>query len=778
MLSQLSAARQASINSICSSLVFFNIHSTHDLTVNFVKITKQISQDPNIFKSSDSLLYRTAIFEAAVSAYAKITEFNIKVSPDVNLNLLSEHSVEASASSSSSSSSSSNGKDVKKDSAPRNKAIATDDLSKVTRSYDELGQALHSTKSTSKALKKILKEKAYGVCDTIILGAGDTGTTLWLEKYKALHGETYKSIAANKLPDVLMLSDGFGGWQYDYTLAQTQSSLERSNADKNPSDFMSTEFYQKNPQANARHIFQANQVCLGRTQAPMLKTNVKKIEKRENHSDNWESSAHPYRLIVASSNGVKKAIYTNNVEVCTGLGAANYALDSTVIQPAELKRLGELNPRLGFTPVVDGNQFALTDAEVQNNNRAIVIYGGGGTATACYRKSFFGTDVRTYDRPYISDNQKNRVFWVYKDFIGTGKMAENALRAAKASNEVLEAELTKITEMGNGQLSLEFKILKPEATGPATKTIVCDQLVYSIGQNDVRARAVCTEVGSGLQVQTDKAGMLLYVSSPDDGVRFFGAAAVAFAKNEFNGQTMEWLASQNIRGDVGAGSMPPTRAQVKRHLAMKGVKPESINANMDTTTLIKDYLLDVGVQATVADDFIKDLLEARKHDTYGCTREMIEGMLNKHKLNTILDIYGHSHLVLKGQKTLDNSSAMPTLTVFGGLGNKQTVSVDDMRLPVKAVQQHGKKKLVRPTDDASVASSASSAATTVVSTPSSVPQLTSQSSRDGMFGKTRRKEEADSFAFISTATNTDASEDSEKDKEKIVVAPTIKTSGN
>ena len=758
MLRSLGATRQASINLICSYFTSFEIRSTKDLDANFEEIVKQINLDPNIFKPTDTLLHRTEIFAAAVAAYAHVTEYNIHVPSTVDLNLFAIQEVNAIA------------------------ERPTEDLSKVTQSYDELAQSLRLNKATSNAITRVLKSKEYSVCDSIILGAGDTGISLWLDKYKAQHGATHKSLAQKKLPDVLMISDEFGSWRSDYTLAQTQSSLERSNADKNPSDFMSTEFYQKNPQANARHVFQANQICLGATQAPVVKTNVLKIEKKENHSD-WQSDGHPYRLIVQFPQGETKAIYTNNIEVCTGLGAANTAFEEKVMQAAEVKKLYQVDSRLGFSPVVDGNQFVLDGSETEQQGRSIVIYGGGGTASACYRKCFFGTDVRTYDLSYTTDQQKNEVTWVYKDFIGTGKMAENALRAAENRNAVFQAELVKVTQRDDGKLSLEFK-RNSNTSSPTTQEVVCDRLVYSIGQNDIRARQVCSEVSSGVQVRSDKSGMLLYVSTPDDKIRYFGAAAVAVAKSEFLAQTGEWLTKQNIGGDVGAGSMPPTRAQIKQHLAAhKNVKPENINANMDNSVLIKDFLVDAGIKALDADNFIQDLIVARKHDTSGCTREMLAAMMSKHKLDAVLEIYGHSHLVLKGHNNQARSSTRPILTVLDSSAkNKQTRAVDDMLLGVKLGYKFS-KPLIVASNVSDVVSTSSTVALDKSGQkhdilPTSSPALVSQTSKDGLFGITRRKEETDSFAFISTAANTDTSEDEESVKDKVTTTPSIKVNGS
>ncbi len=765
MLRQSGTARQAAINLIAGYLVQFQVRSTHDLSVHLKQILLKINQDPKVFGPTDTFLQRTEIFTAAVAAYARVTEYNIKVPADLDWNLLQAGEkapvsggkisppqkddvdiVSASeekrgskrvgkkkggplgagrepASLSVAAVSLSEGKEAAPVVAGREPASlsvaavppsedkeaaplatyapdesALEDLSKVTHSYDHLVSAIQTNKKTSRKITAILesKDSDFSVCDSIIFGAGDTGTTLWLEKYKAEHGTSHQALAEQKLPGVIIIADSFGGWRHDYTLAQTQSSLERSTAVKNPGDFLPTLFYQKNPQANARHIYQANHVCLAATQAPVVKLQMLRIEKRENHAE-WESREHAYRCLVQLPNGRVKAIYTNQVDVCTGLGAANLMIEEKVLPRAELRRLNQFDERLGFTPIVDGNQFVLTSSEEGKNDRTILIYGGGGTASACYRKCFFGTDIRTYDRPFTAENQRNEVLWVYRDFIGTGKMAANALGAAKARKAVFQGQLVQITQKRDGKLGLRF-MLRDSSGVSTTYELVCDQLIYSIGQDDFRTKEICREVSAELWLNYDKSGMPLYVSTPDKRVSYFGAAAVSFSKVEFNKQTMAWLEAQNIGGDVGPGSMPPTRAQVKRHLALQGLKPVSINVNMDTSALISEYLLEAGVDKAVAHAFIGDLLLARKDDTYGFSRAKLQHLLKRHRLDPIFDIYGHSHLVIKGTPPGVRSGLLSSLYLLGSskLHSPRTV-VDDMKAQAPAVYGRAfKADLVQP----------------------------------------------------------------------------------
>lgn len=670
MLRQIIVARQASINAICSYLALNRIRSTYDLSAKIEEIVSNINQDPKIFTPSDSIYLRAEIFTAAIADYSRITEYAIHLPNNFNTNLF-------------------NVKQSKNDSINSNVQLsspktaikskyeiderAITDLSRVTHSYDQVVDAVQKNKKINQDIIKVLKEKDYGVCDSIIFGAGDTGTTLWLEKYKSQHLTAHQSLAKEKLPEVLIVADGFGSWKHDYTLAQTHSSLERATAYKNPCDFLSTGFYQENPQVNARHVFQANQVCLGRTEAPLLNLKVLAIQKKENHSA-WQSDSHPYRLIVQFPNNETKDIYTTNIEICTGLGAPNLTFNGDVIDPPVLEKLNRYNSQLGFTPIVDGNQFALTNSEERANGRTILIYGGGGTASACYRKSFFGNDIRTYNRPYTSDYQKNEVIWVYRDFIGTGKMATTALEAAKTRKEMFKGELIRITPTKEGRLFLTFKMSTPGVD--SRQDFVCDQLVYSIGQNHVNAKQVCNEIDSQLQYSYDKSGMLLHLSTSDNKIKFYGTAAVTFRRIGFNKLTTKWLNEQNIGSDVGPGSMPPTRAQIKRYLHSDcGIKPEDINVNIDTSDLIEEFLLDAKVDKLIASSFITDLLLARKDNTYGCSRSTLEQLLKKYQLDEVFDIFGHAHLVLKGKPVVAESMFSSSFSLFdSGKNNKSCVN--------------------------------------------------------------------------------------------------------
>src|SRR5690349_18003137 len=139
--------------------------------------------------------------------------------------------------------------------------------------------------------------------------------------------------------------------------------------------------------------------------------------------------------------------------------------------------------------------------------------------------------------------------------------------------------------------------------------------------------------------------MLLTVSSTDNKIIFFGAAAMAIRETEYMAATSNWLKSENIGGDVGPGSMPPSRAQIKQFNFLHGLNPVSINANMDNKFLIVKFLEDAGVSGIVAISFVTDLLDARVASTSGANTAELKELLVKHKLNDIIEIQGHGHFV-------------------------------------------------------------------------------------------------------------------------------------
>ncbi|MDR3501768.1 MAG: hypothetical protein P4L79_04220 [Legionella sp.] len=623
---------QFTINYICSCLLVCKISTTKDLGERFDSLIEQINQNPNIFKGL-SKKQAHHVLKVAIDVYNDVNALKIRLDPEL-IKLwaaLNENPVPHTL------------VDIPID----------DDLSRVTRSYDRLSQAHQIKKALQTSIPSLLEKTDHAVFSHIIIGTGDTGTTLWLEKYQEHHGTTADLLADAKLPSVLMIGNSTGSWKHDYTLAQPQNILERAQTKENPSAYLSTNYYLNNPYANGRHVFQANQVNLAKTQAPLVHATLLKIEKKENHLNDWADGAldQDYRVFVEIT-GKIITLYTSELNICTGLGPARNAIDGKLLSHEEYQRLNTWDATKKFTPIVDGNQFILTGTEEQGTeSRTIIIYGGGGTAAAVYRKGFFGSDIRTEGRDFSAKNQSNTILWIAKQFdkAGTGKLATTALKTAKERDELVQGELIKITHKSNGKLVLVFK--KMDASTDDTFEKECDQLVYSIGQDDSAMKKVYAEIEPTLAPTFDNDGMILNISSPDGKVLFFGAAAMAIRETEYSKETWKWLHQENIGGDVGPGSMPPSRAQIKRYNFLKGIQPESINANMDSQHLIIQYLEKAGATHINVISFVQDLLEARKHSTSGCKREVLQTLLIKHNLQELIEIHGHGHLVHKKLET-------------------------------------------------------------------------------------------------------------------------------
>jgi hypothetical protein len=615
---------QYKINHICSCLLRCNIKTRKDLINHFADVVGEINQNSKIFKSHFTEEQCFTIFKEALEVYNQANYLRI---------VFTEADVGS--------------RGFKRPVITAAMLPNTDDLLKVTRSYDRLAKSNNTKKQVSSKIEKILGEKNHVVCPNVILGAGDSAISIWLQKFESHHGRVTEKLTADQLPEILMIGRDSGCWIQDYTLAQPHNLLERENSKWNPGDFIATSTYQENPQTNGRHVYQANQIILAKTEAPLLITSVTSIEKKNQKSSNWIESEYNYRLLIDTASG-GKYIYTNEIDICTGLGPARNPLVDTVISQTDFTRLNQFDEKKKFTPIVDGNQFVLSDSEEKSKKaRTIVVYGGGGTAAACYRKGFFGHDNKVDSLEFNNENKKNSVLWIARNFdkAGGGKLATTALSSAKQRNELITGELKEIThDPINGNLKLRF-----EETNNATKEIntfevVCDQLVYSTGQDDLKTRQVLKELESDIELDFDETGMPLGVKTKDSKVHYHGAAAMAVREKEYLTSTWNWLKRENIGPDVGPGSMPPSRAQIKRYMERKGVEVGSVNVNTDSSHLIKDYILHLRINESTADSLVNEIIELRKQSTSGFSRQILSSLLDKYDLHEIVEIYGHGQL--------------------------------------------------------------------------------------------------------------------------------------
>ncbi|MFA6302124.1 MAG: hypothetical protein WC627_03210 [Legionella sp.] len=664
--------KQFRINYICSCFARNGISTTPQLSEKLDIILAEIANNPEIFKEKFDINQRFTIICQAIAAYNKVNDYAIKLAQTVFLDAINRTQTP--------------GTEI------HLMTIDNDDLSRVTKSYDRLARAHKKRETINSNLLNIIADKNHVVCREVIIGEGDTGTNLWLDKFQNLHSTVKSKLDKHQIPEVIMLSTGHGSWGHDYTLAQPQSTLERTSTNANPFDYMSQTYYERNPYANARHIYQANQISLAKTYAPILNATANRIEVRSKHLVDWEVGECAYRLKIMTPIG-PKTIYTDTINICTGLGPPRTKPLEELLDGKQFIRLNQYDEQKKFTPIVDGNQFILTANQEQSQHRNIVIYGGGGTAAACYRKGFFGNDIHTETMRFELKDQKNSVIWVAKNFnkSGTGKLASSAYENANQRNELIFGKLVSIDELDNGKLSLKFQKMNAK---DEIFTLVCDQLIFSLGQDDKEMRLVYEEIDTELKFNVDPQGMILNVSTPDKKVLFFGAAAMAARESEYIERTWDWLHKQNIGGDVGPGSMPPSRAQIKRYLALEGIAPKSINANIDSDFFVLEYLIQAGVEATKAQDFVADLLIARKSSTSGASHETLQKLIQKHGLTSKVDLYGHGLIESRKGKP-DARKRHHLLSKFSIYSNEDTkvflssaqASAENTNIDVEALNQ-------------------------------------------------------------------------------------------
>ncbi len=616
---------QYKINYICSCLQKLEIKSREDLFINFKKLINLINDNSKIFKSGYTEEECFEIFKQALTVYNRINNFTIDFSDgDVGKHHFKK--------------------------AGRSAHVAeTDNLTRITHSYDRLAKSHEAKKSIHEAILENLKSKEFATCPSVIIGAGDTGVTVWSKKYKEHHGKTNGKLAEGQLPEVLIIAENRGCMGFDYTLTQPHSFLERPDVKWNPSNYVTQTNYQNNAFVNGRHLYQANEVILGKTEAPVLTASMTAIEEQSKHPSDWKCKEYDFRVILTTAVG-KKIIYTNNVDICTGPGPAR-KIPASIIPQADFDRLNQFDKKKQYTPLVSGNQFILTNSEDNvSSPRSIVVYGGGGTASACFRKAFFGEDKGTHslDLEFTEENRKHSVKWIARNYdaVGTGQLASKAMAAASSQNVQLTGELTKITvDSTTGKLQLVFKAMDPSAV-PATFVLECDQLVYSIGQDDISLKKITQEFEDDMRLDI-VSDVPIGLQTPDGKIHAYGAASMALKNNNsYIASTTNWLKKENIAPDVATGTIPPSRAQIQQafHKEKKDLIA-GVNVNSDSKNVMENFLEQAGVNPYVAFQFLEDIMEARKTVGFHLNPVVLQDLLDKHSINGFIEISGHGNLV-------------------------------------------------------------------------------------------------------------------------------------
>lgn len=353
------------------------------------------------------------------------------------------------------------------------------------------------------------------------------------------------------------------------------------------------------------------------------------------------------------------------------------------ISKADYEQLAQFNTERGFTPLVDGSTFILSDAECaeRGKGRQILIWGGGGTAAAAVRRGMFLKDIpklkvtpESYEKERVND-----VLWIARngfDTLRDGTLAVDAKTTLGQAGKLWDScELIGIEPREDKIRVLidryhrvdnpsdhEQVVMRDIAGAPypcvAERQVVeVDQLVHNLGQDNRNIE----QLFEGIHVAEETIEI---VKDPDldvplygtltghPNIQFHGAAFVAGSLTRKAGGIMETaIAIENTPPDVGPGSMPLAWATIRAaHLSDSDVHYDAVNATMDFGSVIDKHLAHWGISdSDVREAFLKDVVENRTETRGGITTRT---------LNRLIDKYD-----LKGKVTVDGVSMLRPLVI-------------------------------------------------------------------------------------------------------------------
>ena len=136
--------------------------------------------------------------------------------------------------------------------------------------------------------------------------------------------------------------------------------------------------------------------------------------------------------------------------------------------------------------------------------------------------------------------------------------------------------------------------------------------------------------------------MPLGMRTKDKKIHFIGAAAQTMGGRSYAEAMFKWIRKTKINEDSAAPAvLPISRAMIKMHAVIHGARIQSVNANMDDPSLIGKLCDAAGIKAETTEKLITDILLNRMRTESGMATRDLQGLLDKHKLNSQLLIKGH-----------------------------------------------------------------------------------------------------------------------------------------
>jgi hypothetical protein len=346
---------------------------------------------------------------------------------------------------------------------------------------------------------------------------------------------------------------------------------------------------------------------------------------------------------------------------------------SPIIGKEDYEYLTQFNPKRGFTPIIDGNSFILSDAECANSGagRSVLIWGGGGTAAAAVRRALFLKDIPEVKLTAQSyhDARVNEVIWVAQNGLNAlrdGTLAVDAQSTLKQAGCLWNCcELTGIETSKNNRIRININryhvVSDPEQHEDVVMRLIegmrypcvaesqmleVDQLVYNLGQDNRNVE----QLFEGINLNTESIFLARDKASgmPTHGelkgipnIRFHGSVLTSSSfANTIMPEMDRLIESENVPPDVGPGSMPLSQSLIRSdHFSRSGRYYERINASMDFAQLIDRHLQHWGIQHEAKrEKFIKAIVANRTETRGGITTQTLNNLISAYDLQGVLSV--------------------------------------------------------------------------------------------------------------------------------------------
>lgn len=354
-------------------------------------------------------------------------------------------------------------------------------LARLTKNHMLLQVAKVRLNETNLMFQAHLEKEKSVYTNALIVGLGDTGIELWRTVYKDQHDTALTNFKDKQEIDVLAVGRDGGSWGKNgvsYLAAQNAQLLHRVG-DSNPQDF--TLEQAEHMRVDANNIRKANDMIGAMRGMPRMQGDVTALEIREEGSiwpgegldERAQQAKYKTVIVFENSKGeeIKTTVYTDHLDICTGLGQKAKNIAETMILNQEQQALALAKNERGFTPCISGTEVVLENKDVGvEPNRKIIIYGYGGTAMAAMRKCVWGVKDKqpdNDDNPADPTKQKltqpivgNNVFFMCRSGTkGEGTLSsgvEKHMQWMEDNGRIIIAAVTNVEITPEGKVKLHI----------------------------------------------------------------------------------------------------------------------------------------------------------------------------------------------------------------------------------------------------------------------------------------------------------------------------------